>query len=202
MFVTARYWLLCWRNCQGILVEAFPSPVRTGRLRKQLIATHINHTGPESCVVHREVQGEALTGETVGQPLSRESYISVQGANAVSVAEGNTDGRDLASARTTCVVLDPGMQRRSLFGKPGDHLDHAKSSVLNSLSSPRSRRNYMFAMEQFIAWYCSEPRLALNRTLVLRFRLHLESLGLAAGTIHQRPAAVRRLTYEAADSGC
>jgi site-specific recombinase XerC len=80
-------------------------------------------------------------------------------------------------------------------------LDHAKSSVLNSLSSPRSRRNYKFAMEQFITWYCSEPRLALNRTVVLRFRLHLESLGLAAGTINQRLAAVRRLAYEAADSG-
>jgi hypothetical protein len=32
-------------------------------------------------------------------------------------------------------------------------LDHAKSSVLNSLSSPHSRRNYKFAMEQFITWY-------------------------------------------------
>lgn len=80
-------------------------------------------------------------------------------------------------------------------------LDHAKSSFLNSLSSPRSRRNYKFAMEQFISWYCSEPRLALNRTVVLRFRLHLESLGLAAGTINQRLAALRRLAYEAADSG-
>src|SRR6202453_4066095 len=80
-------------------------------------------------------------------------------------------------------------------------LDHAKTSVLSSLSSPRSRRNYKFAMEQFIDWYCSEPRLALNRTVVLRFRLHLESLGLAAGTINQRLAAVRRLAYEAADSG-
>jgi hypothetical protein len=49
-----------------------------------------------------------------------------------------------------------------------------------------SRRNYKLAMEQFIAWYCSEPRLALNRTVVLRFRLHLESLGLAAGNINQR----------------
>jgi len=56
-------------------------------------------------------------------------------------------------------------------------------------------------MEQFITWYCSEPRLALNRTVVLRFRLYLESLGLAAGTINQRLAAVRRLAYEAADSG-
>jgi site-specific recombinase XerC len=56
-------------------------------------------------------------------------------------------------------------------------------------------------MEQFISWYCSEPRLALNRAVVLRFRLHLESLGLAAGTINQRLAAIRRLAYEAADSG-
>jgi integrase len=84
--------------------------------------------------------------------------------------------------------------------RPPD-LDQAKSSVLNSLSSPCSRRNYKFAMEQFITWYCSEPRLTLNRAVVLRFRLHLESLGLAAGTINQRLAAVRRLAYEAADSG-
>jgi integrase len=80
-------------------------------------------------------------------------------------------------------------------------LDHAKSAVLNSLSSPSSRRNYKFAIEQFITWYCSEPRLALNRAVVLRFRLHLEALGLAAGTVNQRLAAVRRLAYEAADSG-
>jgi len=73
-------------------------------------------------------------------------------------------------------------------------LDHAKTSILNSLSSLRSRRNYKFAKEQFIDWYCSEPRLALNRTVVVRFRFH-------AGTINQRLAAVRRLAYEAADSG-
>jgi len=41
-------------------------------------------------------------------------------------------------------------------------LDHTKAAVLHSLSSPHSRRNYKFAMEQFITWYCSEPRLALN----------------------------------------
>jgi len=56
-------------------------------------------------------------------------------------------------------------------------------------------------MEPFISWYCSEPRLALNRAVVLRFRLYLESLGLAARTVNQRLAAVRRLAYEAADSG-
>jgi len=30
-------------------------------------------------------------------------------------------------------------------------LDHTTSAVLNSLSSPHSRRNYKFAMEQFMA---------------------------------------------------
>ena len=85
------------------------------------------------------------------------------------------------------------ISQRIVLGLPD--MDHAKGSVLNSLSSPRSRHNYRFAMEQFIAWYCSEPRLALNRTVVLRFRLYLESLGLAAGTINQRLAAVRRLAY-------
>jgi hypothetical protein len=76
-------------------------------------------------------------------------------------------------------------------------LDHAKSAVLNDLSSSHSRKNCKFTMEQFITRYCSEPRLALNRTVVLRFHLYLESLGLAAGTVKQRLAAVRRLAYEA-----
>ncbi len=49
-----------------------------------------NQTGPESCVTHREVRDEALTGEPAGQPLSCESFKLVQGADAVSVAEGNT----------------------------------------------------------------------------------------------------------------
>ena len=31
-----------------------------------------NHTGPESCVGIREDAGEALTGERIGQPSSRE----------------------------------------------------------------------------------------------------------------------------------
>src|SRR6266481_5858040 len=57
-----------------------------------------NRAGPESCVAHREMRDEALTGEPAGQPLSRESFKSVQGADAVSVAEGNTERCDSASA--------------------------------------------------------------------------------------------------------
>src|SRR6516164_1259591 len=57
-----------------------------------------NQTGPESCVARREMRDEALTGEPAGQPLSRESFKLVQGADAVSVAEGNMDRSDSASA--------------------------------------------------------------------------------------------------------
>jgi site-specific recombinase XerC len=53
----------------------------------------------------------------------------------------------------------------------------------------------------WIAWYCSEPRLAFNRIVVTRYRMHLESRGLAANTINQQLAAVRRLAQEAADAG-
>src|SRR5437763_13446461 len=80
-------------------------------------------------------------------------------------------------------------------------LDHSKLQVHNSLRSPGSRRVYQYAIDQFIAWYCSEPRLAFNRVVVVRYRMHLESRSLAANTINQQLAAVRRLAHEAADSG-
>ena len=80
-------------------------------------------------------------------------------------------------------------------------LDHSKSAILNSLGSPASRRAYEFAIDEFIAWYCSEPRLAFSRVVVTRYRLYLEARGLAASSINQRLAAVRRLAYEAADCG-
>ncbi len=80
-------------------------------------------------------------------------------------------------------------------------LDHCKTAVLNSLGSPASRRVYEYAIDQFVTWYCSEPRLAFNRIVVVRYRLHLESRHLAANTINQQLAAVRRLAHEAADAG-
>jgi hypothetical protein len=74
-----------------------------------------NHTDPESCATYREVCGEALTGERAGQPLSHE-IVLIQDADVVTYSEGKTDGCDNASARRSCVVGDPGMHGRSLFG--------------------------------------------------------------------------------------
>jgi site-specific recombinase XerD len=80
-------------------------------------------------------------------------------------------------------------------------LDHTKLAVLNTLGSPESQRSYRFAIDDFITWYCSEPRMAFNKTVVLRYRIQLEAKHLAPATINLRLAAVRRLAYEAADVG-
>src|SRR5262245_57351914 len=80
-------------------------------------------------------------------------------------------------------------------------LDFAKRSVLNTLGSPASKRAYEFGIDDFVTWYCSEPRLAFSKTVVLRYRIELESRHLAPATINLRLAAVRRLAYEAADTG-
>jgi site-specific recombinase XerD len=80
-------------------------------------------------------------------------------------------------------------------------LEHAKAAVLNSLNSADAKRGYRHAIDEFLDWYCSEPRLAFNRIVVLRYRSHLQSRQLAPGTINLRLGAVRRLAYEAADCG-
>ena len=80
-------------------------------------------------------------------------------------------------------------------------LELAKTAVLNSLTSVSGQRTYEHAIREFVAWYCSEPRLAFNRTVVLRYRIHLEQRGYAPATINLRLAAVRRIAYEAADAG-
>jgi hypothetical protein len=80
-------------------------------------------------------------------------------------------------------------------------LDQAKSAVLNSLTSKDAQRGYRHAIDEFIEWYCSEPRLSFSKSVVLRYRMHLESRQLAPGTINLRLGAVRRLAYEAADCG-
>jgi hypothetical protein len=53
-------------------------------------------------------------------------------------------------------------------------LEQSKATVLNSLTSKSGQRSYDRAITDFVAWYCSEPRLAFNRNVVLRYRIYLE----------------------------
>jgi hypothetical protein len=46
-------------------------------------------------------------------------------------------------------------------------LEQAKSAILNTLTSVSGQRTYEHAINDFVEWYCSESRLAFNRTVVL-----------------------------------
>src|ERR1043165_8915046 len=61
-------------------------------------------------------------------------------------------------------------------------LEVAKSAVLNSLSCP-DQRGYRHAIDEFVDWYCSEPRLSFSKTVVVRYRMHLEARHLAPGNL-------------------
>jgi site-specific recombinase XerD len=106
-------------------------------------------------------------------------------------------------AALEAVTMRKALQKKSRpkikLGLPD--LEHSKAAVLRSLRSPDSRRGYQHAIDEFVAWYCSEPRLSFNKPVVLRYRIYLEDRGLSAGTINVRLAAVRRLAFEAADCG-
>src|SRR6202142_1437600 len=91
-----------------------------------------NRIDPESCADAREGIGEALTGERIGQPSSRESTL-ILGSDVVPLTEGNTYGRDNASAQTA--------QR-------GLRLWHVRTLFAREAASHRSAcpsRQYIFA---------------------------------------------------------
>ena len=63
--------------------------------------------------------------------------------------------------------------RRTVLRLPD--LEVAKSAVLNSLSCPDAQRGYRHAIDEFVEWYCSEPRLSFSKAVVVRYRMHLET---------------------------
>jgi hypothetical protein len=108
-----------------------------------------NRIDPESCADAREGIGEALTGEHIGQPLSRECTL-ILGADVVPVTEGNTDGRDNASAQTA---------RRELLAHGGQFGESRNTpGAVEGISELVDVRAYLAEMAE-------EPRqlLALDR---------------------------------------
>jgi hypothetical protein len=97
-----------------------------------------NHVVPESCVAHREVRREALTGVRIGQPSSRDRK-SIPGADAVTGAEGNTTGRAIASAQTTRRGHRTWHVRTLLVREPGDLGFDQQPRRLARIGKARSR---------------------------------------------------------------
>jgi len=81
-------------------------------------------------------------------------------------------------------------------------LEQSKAAVLNSLSSESGQRTYDHAITEFVDWYCSEPRLAFSRTIVLRYRIYLDQKQYAPTTINLRLAGVRGLASRLPTPAC
>ena len=90
------------------------------------------HIGPAPCAGVREDTGEASAGVCAGQPSSRESGL-YSGADAVLLAEGNTDGRVIASARTTRRGRRPWHAQKLLVREPGDLTVGQQRSVMRAV---------------------------------------------------------------------
>jgi site-specific recombinase XerD len=91
----------------------------------------------------------------------------------------------------TAIVISPGR----------DEWRRLKALVLDSVSSPHTRRVYNLALDEFIRWYRNETQLGFSKATVAAWRTSLEARGLGSSSINIRLSAIRKLAVEASDNG-
>ena len=75
-----------------------------------------------------------------------------------------------------------------------------KSLVLDSVSSPITKRVYNMALDEFFSWSAQEPRSGFTKATVSAWRVTLEERGLGSSSIIVRMSAIRKLAVEATDN--
>src|ERR1017187_2472164 len=81
------------------------------------------------------------------------------------------------------------------------HWQRLKRLVLDSVSSPITRRVYNLGLDEFFDWYGREPRPGFTKATIAAWRVALEARGFGAVSINVRITVVRKLAVEAADNG-
>jgi site-specific recombinase XerC len=76
-----------------------------------------------------------------------------------------------------------------------------KALVLDSVSSPITRRVYNMALDEFMNWFRLAPRPGFTKATVSAWRVSLEARGLGSSSIIIRMSAIRKLAVEASDNG-
>src|ERR1043166_4273554 len=76
-----------------------------------------------------------------------------------------------------------------------------KALVLDSVSSPITKRVYNMALNEFMDWFQQAPRPGFTKATVSAWRVSLEERGLGSSSIIIRMSAIRKLAAEAADNG-
>jgi site-specific recombinase XerD len=79
--------------------------------------------------------------------------------------------------------------------------DRLKALVLDSVSSPITKRVYNMALDEFLGWFQQAPRTGFTKATVSAWRVSLEDRGLGSSSIIIRMSAIRKLAAEAADNG-
>src|SRR5713101_883484 len=79
--------------------------------------------------------------------------------------------------------------------------DRLKALVLDSVSSPITRRVYNMALNEFMDWYAQAPRPGFSKATVSAWRASLEARQLGSSSIIIRMSAIRKLAGEAVDNG-
>jgi Phage integrase, N-terminal SAM-like domain len=77
-----------------------------------------------------------------------------------------------------------------------------KMLVLDSVSSPITRRVYNLGLDEFFEWFGREPRSGFNKATVSTWRVALEARGLGSISINVRITAVRKLQSRRPITGC
>jgi site-specific recombinase XerD len=85
--------------------------------------------------------------------------------------------------------------------KKDDDWTRVKSLVLDSVTSPHSKRAYEQALDAFERWCATTGAAGFTKATVQAYRSELEGVGLAASSINVRLSAIRKLATEAADNG-
>src|SRR5260221_7106218 len=76
-----------------------------------------------------------------------------------------------------------------------------KTLVLDSVSSPITKRVYNMALDEFMGWFQQAPRPGFTKATVSAWRGSLEDRRLGSSSIIIRMSAIRKLAAEAADNG-
>jgi hypothetical protein len=79
--------------------------------------------------------------------------------------------------------------------------DRLKQLVLDSVSSPITKRVYSMALDEFLAWFKQAPRPGFTKAAVSAWRVSLEERKLGSSSIIVRILAIRKLAAEGADNG-
>src|ERR1044071_4676844 len=90
------------------------------------------------------------------------------------------------STRVPIWPINEDMMNELVLANRATNWQKLKALVLDSVSSPITKRAYNLGLDEFFAWFGKEPRPGFSKATVSAWRVALETRGLGSG-LNQRP---------------